>query len=323
MVRFVSLLVVAILFIPMNSVWAKEVVYDRILVKINDNIITQYDLDEKMKPILMKVKDRQLSETEKKQIEQLRKQSLENMVSDELLAQEVIKYGIVISDETIDKEIATVKEQRGLSDEEFLDMIKQDGLTIEEFRQMLTKMIQKQELLGYMVHSKVLVTDTEIQKEYEARRDDYLLEKMVDLAIILLPSDISAVEVGKRIDDGELTFAQAAEKFSIGPGKDQGGSIGEVNWSDLADDWKEAITGVEDGGVGTPLVVQGKEALLSPVKTVEDRLVPLEEVKDGIFEQLMQKKRETVFNEYFEKLKQSSVIIYMEESAMPEIGVSQ
>jgi len=304
-------------------VWANEVVYDRILVKINDNIITQYDLDEKMKPILFKIKDRQLSETEKKQIEQLRKQSLENMVNDELLAQEIIKYGIVVSDEAVDNEIKGVKEQRNLSDEEFDAMVKQDGLTIEEFRQMLEKMIQKQELLGYMVHSKVLVTDTEIQKEYEARREDYLLEKMVDLAIILLPPDVSAVEVGKRIEDGELTFAQAAEKFTIGPGKEQGGSIGEVSWGDLADDWKESIAGVEVGGVSTPLVVQDKEALLSPVKIVEDRLVPLEEVKDSIFERLMQKKRETVFNEYFEKLKQSSVIIYMEEFAMPEKGVSQ
>ena len=146
---------------------------------------------------------------------------------------------------------------------------------------------------------------------------------MVDLAIILLPSDISAIEVKKRIEDEEYTFAQAAEKYSVGPGKEQGGSIGEVTWSDLAEDWKESITGVDIGGVSTPLTVQGKEALLSPVKIVEDRLVPLEEVRDTIFERLMQEKRETNFAEYFEKLKQSAVIVYMDGFGEPENGVSQ
>lgn len=323
MVRFVYLLVGVFLLMSTSFVHANEVVYDRILVKINDNIITQYDLDEEMKPILSKIKDRQLSETEKKQIEKLRVQTLQQMVSDALLAQEIEKYGIVISEETVDKEIQNVKDQRNLSDEDFAEMLKKDGVTSEEFRKKLTELFQKQELIGYMVHSKVLVTDTEIQKDYDDRREDYLLEKMVDLAIILLPPDISAIEVKKRIEDGEYTFAQAAEKYSVGPGKEQGGSIGEVTWSDLADDWKESIAGVDIGGVSTPLTVQGKEALLSPVKIVEDRLVPLEEVRDSIFERLMQEKRETNFAEYFEKLKQSAVIIYMDGFGEPENGVSQ
>ena len=130
-------------------------------------------------------------------------------------------------------------------------MVKGDGLTMEEFRSRLKSVIEKQELLGYMVHSKVLVTDSEIQKEYEARHDDYLMEKMVGRCpSILLPSDVSAVEVKKRIEDGELTFAQAAAKYSIGPGSDKGGSIGDLNWSDLADEWKQSIEGVSRRGRG-------------------------------------------------------------------------
>ena len=78
-----------------------------------------------------------------------------------------------------------------------------------------------------------------------------------------------------------------------------------------------------DLGVSEPLSVQGKEALLSPVKMIEDRIVPLEEVRDAIFDRLMQEKREVNFAEYFEKLKQSAVIIYMDGFGEPENGVSQ
>jgi peptidyl-prolyl cis-trans isomerase SurA len=291
---------------------AAEGVYDQILVKVNEDIITQYDLQEEMRPILASVKGRSLSDAEKKQLEGLRKQTLDKMVNDLLMAQEIKKYQIEISDSILDNEIRKMKEERGLNDEEFEAMVKEDGLTLPEFRRKLKAIIEKQELLGYMVHSKVLVTDTEIQAEYDARRDDYLLDKMVSLAIIVLPSDVSAVEVKKRIQDGEMSFAEAVEKYSVGPGKDKGGIIGEVNWNDLADGWRESIEGVAPGGVGEPIDVRGKEALLSPVSVAEDRLVPLEEVRDDIFKRLMESKRETIFNEYFEKLKQSSVIIYMD-----------
>lgn len=314
MVKVFSLLVGTILMLSANAAWAEEMVFNRILVKINDSIITQYDLDEEMKPILDQIKGRQLSESEQKQLAAYRKQALENMVNDVLIQQEVVKYGINITDDIIDQEIARVREEQGMTEEEFEDTVKADGITMDDFRVRLKKLLQKQELLGHTVHSKVLVTDSEIKEEYDARSDDYTLEKMIDLAIILLPSEISAVEVKKRIEDGQMTFAEAVTKYSVGPGKDEGGSIGELNYADLAEEWREALQGVEEGGITDPLSIQGKEALLSPVKILENRMVPLKEVRDAIYQELMDKKRETIFSDYFEKLKQSSVIVYMNGS---------
>ncbi|WP_419787821.1 SurA N-terminal domain-containing protein [Pseudodesulfovibrio sp.] len=309
--RFRFVVCLALVLMPLSA-HAAEVVLDRILVKINDDIITQYDLDQEIKPILDQVKGKTLSETQKKQLADLRKQALEKMVNDKLMVQEIKKYNIEIPDKAVDDEINRIKQERQMNDDQFAEQVKKDGLSMQEFRDRVKSMLEKQELLGYMVHSKVLVTDSEIQKDYEEHRNDYLLEKMVELGIILLPPDVSAVEVKKRIEDGEMTFAEAAAKYSVGPGKDKGGSIGEMDWGDLAEDWKQSIDGVPAGGVGTPLKVQGKDALLSPIKIVEDRLVPLEDVKDQISEKLLQAKRQTIFNEYFEKLKQSSVIEYME-----------
>jgi peptidyl-prolyl cis-trans isomerase SurA len=301
----------ALLLLPGPS-QADDTVYDRILVKVNEGIITQYDLDAEMAPILASIKGRQLNEAEQKQLADLRRQTLERMVNDLLMKQEIKKFQIEVSDSVIDDEIRRMREERGMTEEEFEEVVKGDGLTMQAFRARLKGLIEKQELLAYMVHSKVLVTDSEIQKEYDANRDTYLLDKMVTLAIIVLPSDVSAIEVKKRIEDDELTFAEAVEKYSVGPGVDKGGSIGEVSWNDLADEWRESIEGVKPGGVGEPIEVRGQMALLSPVSIAADRLVPLEEVRDSIFERLMEAKRETIFDEYFEKLKQSSVIIYMD-----------
>ncbi|WP_316900742.1 SurA N-terminal domain-containing protein [Pseudodesulfovibrio indicus] len=323
MVKVLSLLMGAMLMIWPAVSQANDTVINRILVKINDSIITQYDLDEEMKPVLDKIGDRQLSAKEQQQLEELRKQALENLVNDILIQQEVNRFGIDVTDEVMDKEIERVRKERELTLDEFEQAVKDDGLTMEEFRTRLKGILEKQELIGHMVNSKVLVTDTEIQDEYEARKGDYSMDKMVELAIILLPPEKSAVEVRDEIESGDVTFAEAVTKYSVGPGKEQGGSIGELSWNDLAQEWKDSLQGVKQGGVGQPLTIQGREALLSPMKIDEDKMVPLEEVRDGIYDDLMQKKRETVFTEYFEKLKRSSVIVYMDDSLKPDNGVAQ
>lgn len=313
MFRICNIAIWALVVMLPAQVMAEEYVFDRILVKINDSIITQFDLKEEIKPVLAKIKGKTLSPAEKEKFKEFKKQTLERMVNDALMAQEVEKYQINISDDIIDKEIKRLQDKNGLTPEEFAQQVKEDGFTMAEFRKNLKGIIEKQELLAFKVHGKVLVTDSDIEKEYEEHRDEYVLDKMIELAIIICPSDVSVAEVRKRIEDEEMTFAEAVTKYSIGPGKDSGGRIGEVNWNDLADEWRVALEGVEEGGVSKPVEARGNEALLSPVKIMADRMIPLEEVRDSIFERLMDEKREAAFEEYFDKLKQSAVIVYMDE----------
>lgn len=318
--KVLSLLIIALLAMPSAQAWATGQVINRILVKINNNIITQYDLDEKLQPILVKIKDRQLSADEKAQLADLRKRALADMVNDVLIQQEVELYGIVITDEAVDKEIDRVKQERKLDNAGFEAAVAQDGLTVDDFRERLKEMMEKQEIVSHKVSKKVLVTDSEIEAEYAARKDEYSLDKTVEVAVCILPVDVSAVEVRARIADGEMTFAEAVTKYSVGPAVESGGSLGEMKYADLAEEWKEALVGVPEGGVSEPLTLQGQDALLSPLKISEDALVPLEEVRDEIFRQLMQEKREQAFTEYFDQLKESAVIIYMDESMKPDDG---
>ena len=85
---FVCVVWLLALLAPMSS-FAEEVVYDRILVKINDDIITLFDLEEEMKPIYSKIDKRKLTAAQKEQLEEHRKQTLEKMINDKLMAQEI------------------------------------------------------------------------------------------------------------------------------------------------------------------------------------------------------------------------------------------
>lgn len=319
--KCLSLLIIALLAMPVGQAWAQGPVVNRILVKINNKIITEYDLEEKLKPIRAQIGTHEMSASEQAQFEAFRKKVLADMVNEVLVAQEVERYGIEVGDKDVGEEIERIKKDRKLDDEGFKEAVAQDGMTVEGFRERLKHMMEKQEIVRHKVSEKVLVTDSEIEAEYVARKDEYTLDKAVELALLLLPSDVSAVEVKTRIEDGEMSFAEAVAKYSVGPAVDSGGSLGEMKYSDLAREWKDAIAGLPEGGVSAPLIIQNQEALLSPLKLKEDNIVPLEEVRDQIYQQLMQKKRETAFTEFFRELKESAVIIYVDKSLKPDDGV--
>lgn len=321
--KFLSIIIAAMLALTTSQAWAQGFVVNRILVKINNSIITQYDLEERLRPLMEKVKGRVLSESDERQLAALRKRAVSDMINDILIEQEAQKYGVEVTDDILDDEIERVKKEQGLDDEAFAAQVAADGFKMEEFRERLRRIITQQEIVGQMVNKKVLVTDSEIEEEYTARKDDYVLDKMVEVAVIVLPVDVSAVEVKTRIEDGEMSFAEAVEKYSVGPAADSGGSIGEMKWDDLAEEWREALRGVPQGGLSNPLIIQEKEALLSPLKVAEDTLVPLDDVRDDLYRELMASKRQKIFTEYFDNLRESAVIIYMDKELMPDNGVAQ
>ena len=164
MVKVVSLLMGAMLLICPVTAQAKDEIVDRILVKVNDSIVTQYDLDQEMRPIYDQIKGRTLSAQEQAQVREMRKKAVDNLVNDILIQQEVKRFSINISEEDMDKEIEHVRNERGLTLEEFEKVVAKDGLTLDEFRVHLKKLLEKQELIGHMVNSKVVVTDSEIPR---------------------------------------------------------------------------------------------------------------------------------------------------------------
>ncbi len=117
-----------------------------------------------MKPILAQIGNRELSAAEKEQLNKLRKQTLEKMVNDVLLAQEIKKYQISVPDEVVEDEIRRTQEQRGMSAEQFAAAVEKDGLTMEDFRSRLKGMIENRNCLVTWFIAKCLLRIAKFKK---------------------------------------------------------------------------------------------------------------------------------------------------------------
>lgn len=305
-------LALMILLVTASLARAEEYVFDRILVKVNDGIILESDLSVKMKDVEKRYQE-QGQEITQEMRQTIRSKLLEKMVEELLLELEAQRYGITVEDQDVDEEIARIKAERNLTDEQLAEILANDGFTLAQFRERIRESIKKQRIVGHMVHDKVLVTDTELKEEYEKNMDKYSTGKTLDISVIVLPPDVASKEVVKRIDDEEMTFAEAADKYSVGPGAGDGGKVNGVMRRALADEWQKALEGLEPGEMTDPMLIGGKETIILLRSVNEGDVTPFEEVKDDIMKRLMAERRKQVFDEYFQKLHDKAVIEYMDQ----------
>lgn len=300
-------ILVCLIVLAAVPVRAAETV-DRIVAVVNGEIITLFELNQRIRPVLERFRGRELGPEEKAAILRLKEQALQQMVDDILIQQEAERYQLDVSDASVENEVRGFRLKNNLTEEEFAEQLKLEGSSREEFADRVRRDILKHKLLGFMVRRKVVVTKEEIQAQYEANLQDYVKDKRVGLGIIVLPAGMPALELKRRIETGEIDFPTAAATYSQGPGADQGGDIGVLPWTNLAPEWKQALNGLDQGEISDPIDIQGREALLTLLSQEGGDVQPLEAVSDQIRADLLRRKLEDRFNEYMEQLRAEALI---------------
>lgn len=292
------------------SAQAEDLVLDGVLAQVNGKIITKFEHDERMLPVYEQTRGRTLSTEELTQIATLRRQILDQMVDDILIQQDAERYKLKVTDAEVEEQIKDFLRKRNLSDEQFKKQLALQRMTREDFVRNMRRDMVKHRIIGGVVSSKVVVTDTEVEQRYNERKAEFSKDSMVQLALILVPAGKSATDLKTQIESGQMSFADAANKFSQGPGVGNGGDIGYIAWKDLAPEWNAALAGLKPGQVSNPVRIQDLAGLLQVVSLKEGEELPLDAVREQIYQSLQEAKFEKVFQEYMQKLRQKAVIEY-------------
>jgi peptidyl-prolyl cis-trans isomerase SurA len=283
-------------------------VVDRIVAVVNGEIITLFDVNQQIKGYTQQFEGRALTQDEEKALQAVRKKVLMQMVNDLLLEAEAERLEMTVSDVEIKNQVETLKQQNGLTEEQFLDQLKLQEMTRKDYEDKVKKDIMRQRLIGAMVQRKVVITQEEMQRYYEQHKDEFSEEKKVELALIMVDPDFDIRELRGRIQAGDVSFGQAASQYSLGPGADQGGEIGEVRWADLRDSWKEVLRGLDEGDISEPFDLNGNQALLRILNLVSGDAPPFEEVQARIRDILYRPRVEERFQEYMDGLRTKAVV---------------
>ena len=303
-------LVVLVAFAWRAPAMANDLVVDGVVALVNGKLITKYEYDERLRPIYEQTRGRQLSTDEISQITALRKKILNQMVDDILIEQDAERYKLKVTDAEVEQQVKDFLAKRKLSEDEFKRQLTLQRMSREEFNRNMRRDMIRHRLIGAVVSSKVVVTDSEVEAAYKERKAEFSKDSMVQLGLILVPPKMSPAELKSNIENGKLTFAEAADKYSQGPGVGHGGDIGFIAWKDLAPEWNAALAGLKPGEITNPVHVQDFAGLLQVISLKEGEELPLDSVREQIYQALHEAKFEKVFQEYMQKLREKAVVEY-------------
>ena len=211
---------------------------ERIVARVNDRLITQSEFD---KRVDLTSKGPQAP----KDRGQLRREALDDLIKEKLLAERAKELSVSATDAEIDEALERVKGQYNLTtDADFDAALAQSGLTRDELRRQLRETITIQKVVGRDVAARLDVTDDMLRQEYERQKEKlYPVPEQARVAEIVVRFDKgSAAErerAGQRIAEAQgkikagAGFADVAREYSEGAAKDRGGDLGSVSRGEL------------------------------------------------------------------------------------------
>lgn len=243
-------------FLPVTSY--AEVTLDRIIAVINDDVIMQSELVNKIRVAKAQIAQ-QNQEMPPDVI--LVKQILENLILTKLQLQLAADTGVVVDDETLNQTINRIAEQNKVSLAQFREILERDGYSYERFREDIRDEITITRLQQRHVDNRISVTDNEIDNFLATEKHQGGVENEYHLLHILIATleEATAEEkeqarmvAGKVLEDlahGE-DFAKLAMALSAGQQAEQGGDLGWRKASEIPSLFADMVTHMQEGEVG-------------------------------------------------------------------------
>jgi peptidyl-prolyl cis-trans isomerase SurA len=337
-------LTVALLFIAAAGLAAqKGEVLEQILVKVNGDIITKTELEQRQIAALRQRDPnfRPTSDAElQKALVEVTPTVIVNAIDEMLLVQRGRELGYTLTTERFNSIVENIKKENKIeTDEAFQAALKQENLTLDDLRrqierQMLISQVQQVEVAG-----KISVSEDEIKKYYEENRETFTTQPELTLREILIavPTNEKGVNVAeddaakekaedirKRVVAGE-PFARLASEMSDSGSKANGGLIGPIARTDLSPELLKQIDPLKVGEVTPVLRTTRGYQIIKLESRTEQKTKTLDDARAEISDRLAGNKQRGHLLAYLKQLRSQAIIDWKNDEIKKayDLGVEQ
>jgi len=279
---------------------ARAEVVDRIIATVDGEPITSHEVK----------RQRELAAASGSQITD--QQALESLITDRLLDREVRDKGIEVKSEEIDRYVDQVKERNRVDSYRFEAALEAQGLTLAKYRDRIKNELERSQLVNREIRGRVSVTPAEIERYYEANREEFRAGERVTVRDILFrvePLDSEAEVARLRAKAEEVrglavagrSFEELAKQFSEGPGASQGGLLGTFTRDQIDEALATTAFSLPPGRVSEVIRADRGFHILRVDKVDPAGYRSLDEAREQVREVLYQKAIEQRFQEWISK----------------------
>ncbi len=254
---------------------------DYIVVVVNDDVITQNMLENRVNDFRKKLELSQLSRIDP---ETLKKQVLERMIRDTIQIQQAKQFGITVDDLMLNRMLEQLAKSNNMSLEMFRDAIEAEGLNYTRFREQTRDELIINQLQQRLVASKINVSDQEIQQYIEQNESGDSSNVSYQLKHILIPTpetaspeDIAQAREKAESVYMEIThgaeFEDMAIKYSSGRNALKGGDLGQRKANELPQLFVDAVKELKQGETSQPVKSASGFHLLQLTSSSNDQIM--------------------------------------------------
>lgn len=272
---------------PAKVVTNKPAVLNRIIVVVNDEVITKMELNDRVIAVERSLKAQGTPLPTRAELE---KQLLERMIVDRVQIQLAKEQGMRIDDINLDRALSRMAEQNKMSMQQMRNQIEREGGSFGTFREEIRDDIMMQRIREREVDSKIQVSELEVDNFLVAQENSKTEKQEVNLAHIMvrIPENASPEIIAqqnermqsvlRKLRIGE-DFAKLAATYSDSAEALKGGEVGWREQDALPPIFADAISKIETNGIS--------EVVKSPngfhvFKMLGKRALKVADVKDAV-----------------------------------------
>jgi peptidyl-prolyl cis-trans isomerase SurA len=305
----------SIFFVAVALFGADVALMEEIICKVNGDIITRGEMarDKKMLESEMRqqgITGARLSEA----LNDASRNILREKIDQLLLVQKAKELDIKVDTE-LNKQILDVQRTTKIVDpEKFQEYVhQQTGVPFEDYKAELKNNLLREKVVREEISRKIMFKKEELQKYYEAHKDEFMRQERVFLREIFISTDgkdaagVAAAEkkakdLVTRARRGER-FAEMAQSNSDAPNAAQGGEMPALEKKDLLEDLSKAIWNQSRGYVTDPIKVDRGLAIFKVEEHQKAGQAEFEEVEAEVQDKLFRPKMQPALREYMTKLR--------------------
>ena len=302
------------------------VVVEEIIARVNDQIITRADYDRAMKELDDEGRQRGLT---MQQLSEQHKDLLRNLIDQQLWLSKAKELGITGETELINQ-LNDLRKQYNLATMEDLEKAAQEqGVSYEDFKASIRNRIVTQEVMRQEVGRHMNITPGEVQRYFEAHKQDFVQPESVRMSEILIstgtpapspeggtqPDDPAKVAAAKaKADEIEAKlkagadFSELARTSSEGTTAAQGGDLGSYKRGQLNKVFEDAAFNLKTGQVTDPIRTKQGYVILKVVQHVPGGVPQYSDVEQQVEQDYWDSKMMPAIREYLTRAREDAYV---------------
>lgn len=293
-------------------------VVEKIAALVGDDLILLSEVEDRATPHLADVASIANPSEREARTNAIRREVLERLIDDQLLAQQATELKLTVSNDEIDRAIGQIKRDYSLDDTQLKDELRKQGLSMPAYRMNTKREILKYRVLNIAVGSKINVGDSEVQSYYDRHMKSANVQVRASQIFIAIPEDADNATVLEREKlaksllaraQGGEDFVKLAREYSEDAGtRAEGGDLGFIGRDILPKPMEELLFSMRVGDIRGPVRADRGFHVIKLVDKRAKDAKPFAEVQDDIRVRLRQREMERQTKIYLGDLRKKILV---------------